>query len=166
MGRNRKKGKYKDQFYTLFKKLSPYIPDSDKLSSLIGYSIIYALHDFSTTSGSEQEVRFEEVKSVYQTIKESIDRSNENEAYFALVSVVDPIFEKIKANSFTNSSQSSLFDQICKESLSRRVNHIDYMRRCGNKLHDIVNDRGPLRRTIDPLNQDYQAIKYAFGLTN
>lgn len=162
MGRDSSKHEYPDQLYTLFKKLTPYFPDSDMMSSIIAYSVIYALHGFSTKTGSMQERRFEEIKKVYKTIRELIEERNENESYPSLVSEVDAIFEKIQDKDLNG--ESDLFNKICEERLTRKINRRDYMRRCGNRLWDLIDERGPLRRPIDFLTQDYKGIIEAFRL--
>jgi hypothetical protein len=155
------------QLYCLLDRLSNYVENRDELGSIIGYAVIGSLIDFETNSRDQQEIQFEEIKSVYSGIENAIHtcrkQTNSYEALCDLHLKVQPYMnDQIKNNDIPNTN-SNLLTNIVNNLINRRGNYEDKLRRNGLAILEQVLERGPLRRKIDVLNRDHTTIKTYFS---
>ncbi len=60
-----------EQLFTLFRRLDGYVPNRSELGNLVGYCSIARLLDFETTSGSPEEVIFQQVRAVHDGLEQT-----------------------------------------------------------------------------------------------
>jgi hypothetical protein len=168
MASNRISDKQNFQLYSLLNKLSLHIEDDDELGMILSYSIIDSLTDFNSNSGSNEEIKFEEIKRVYYSIEKIVECYLNNENYNAVLelqSKVEPLLNRIIKEERKEKLNSSLLERIMdKIKEGNKKNYEDIFRRTGMKLNNEVNFRGPYYRNIDMLKNDYKAIEKSFDL--
>ncbi len=170
------------QLYTLLDTLEPYVDNRDELGLLIGYSILNSLLDFRTTTGAEEEIRFEEVKAVYDGLENTIRQVEKEGSYPALCDyqmAVDPkmqsyvregvVMEQERAEGSSESKERSvgakprLLSTILSYLVDLKGNYPDKLRRRGLELFDDAQNRGPYKRRGSSLRNDYELIKNVMG---
>ncbi|MBL7050906.1 hypothetical protein ISS04_01955 [Candidatus Woesearchaeota archaeon] len=164
-----KKRNYKQiQLYTLFDTLSHYIYNQDELGTIVGYSVLDGLFKFKSQSGSKQERKFQEIKSVYNSLDYVITSCKDSTSYIALCkfqSNLDPIIQKYISGERTKLSESYLLKKVLREEIyPKRKNHVDILRRDGLKLYKGIIERGALMGNHNILTKDYNNIEEAFNL--
>jgi hypothetical protein len=157
------------QLYHLLRQVSSHILDEDECSTVIGYSIIDGLKGFKTDSGSNDEIKFQEVKKIYQALNELVDSCMKDERFNALVEMkyrVDPFIKDNYSDTegkISDECGSVLLKGILSKKLSaNRRNYMDVLRRAGKKLYDDVLEKGPFNRNVDILTNDYKSINDCF----
>lgn len=164
MSYSQKKKYPKNQLYYHLRNISGMIEYDHNRDLIISYSIFEALKDFSSNSGDRQEVRFQEIKRVYDSLKDisdSVSLEDKQEGVFEA-----ELHSKVEKylRSDDPESKSSLYNRLVDMVNSKKKNHVDLLRRNGEDLFNIVHQRGPLRRKIDYLTKDYIAIEEAFEI--
>ena len=167
---------YERQLYTLFGELKTRVDDSDERGTIVGYAIINTLKNFKTNSGSMEEIKFLEVKTIYNGLEKVIYECNAQSSYKALCDLrieVDPFVEYVSANLRTvhiedfdsqEFVQSGLLRGVIKNIFTRRGSYVDKIRRNGIALCRGVIERGPLNGRYNILTGDYEAIRDYFVL--
>lgn len=162
---SRKKRKNNEKLYFLLKDLSNYVDNQDELGEVIGYSVISSLTDFRSNSGSEQELKFEQVKEVYKTLSSLVEKYHTDKTYYALGSLrrdIDPLLEKICQNYSDSKNTKYLINKILPELIESKRHYEDILRRAGKKIYDNVFSVGYLERNIDTLKNDFRSLEDAF----
>ena len=158
---------HKTQLYTLIRNLSLSISDKDELGSIIAFSIITSLLDFSSNSGAEQDIMFEQSTAIYQGLAAAFIECQDTDSFQTVcrlhVQVNDFLFSATN-NDFLESQKSPLLQAIVATLLRRRGSIEDVLRRNGIELADAIMDKGPLVRKFDFLTQDYQLIQTHFTM--
>lgn len=162
------------QLYLLFKQLKQKISDVNDYASILGYAVFDALSSFHLSCSSEEERKFEEVKTVYARL-ENISRAI-NRDYFTILydlqERIEKILEKNKPITIplyeeeTEDSSpfegSRVFHEILETLESRRGNPLDRLRRSGNDLDSLVEERGLVQGNRNSLCQDYKDLYHSF----
>lgn len=154
-----------NHLYRLVKKLGLSVTDENSVGRLLGYSIVHSLANFETSSGSKEEIRFEEVKAVMAGLEKAImlcEKENDHSALFSLQPDVDRYLQSI-ADSEAYGSKSTLLE-ILLPNICAAKNYGDRLRRCGLKLYDRIKDEGEKKGNKESiLNSNYESIASAFG---
>ena len=155
------------QLFTLLRELYPHVENEREMGALIGYSVIGGLLYFHSDSGSEEERKFEQVKSVYSNLESAIEFSQEDRAYNRLCELkgeIDPAFYHFLDDSKFELGESRLINKIFNRFHNRFLrNYIDRLQRDGIALyHKSLNDGMVLGRR-NSLNHDYELIERIFA---
>lgn len=156
------------QLCTLLSTLGASVESQDDLGMLVGYSVMSALINFESSSGSEEERRFEEVKSVYRVLEKTISQCMTNDTFYALSELmekVEPelpeIFEIPTADlseEKLSGFESTLLRTMIKN-VSFRGGYRDKLRRVGSRLFSETAASSPSKGTRNILTKDYERIE-------
>ena len=159
------------QLYHLLNNLSIRVENRDELGTLVGYCVIESLQGFSPTTGSKEELRFQEIKAVHAGLEQTIDQlaiyaQRIPDYSFALMC------DKIVATQplFCSAQQGDADDENRRELLKAILASLpdkgyeDRLRRRGLELVESVRSRGSFRGAHDILTADYEDIDYCFAL--
>ncbi len=159
------------QLHGLLRKLSNLVENRDDLGSLIGYSVLDSLYSFSTNSGSEEEIKLQETKAIYENIDTAIDDvlerlqelGTENASYDLLCDKMKAVDGRMRTEpgDATRPSRSRLL-AIIRETLPEK-GYEDKIRRYGLKLLETVERRGRFIENKErTLLGDYEDIMTCF----
>jgi hypothetical protein len=164
------------QLYNLVNKLSFHIDHTDYLGTIISYSIIGGLMNFSTNINSKstkknkaaqethEQFKFSEIKSVYaelESILGSAPDKDENVILSNLMSTLDPKINSLFEEEKLYAVQSILLKNILLN-IDSQKNYIDILRKRGIRLIDTVKSKKSFDRPYDFLNEDYKSVITAF----
>lgn len=177
------------QLYTFLRDLRLYIEDENQLGSIIGYSILDRILTFSTKTGSLEEKKFQQVKSLYQKLEGYYERCSKNknsdigfEILCELQSSLTPFLQysalEINLQEYETEQKNSLSNKKIRTKneekpplkyllssylISRNTrNYEDILRRIGLNLRDQIVKRGPVSQTRNIFNSDYDALENIF----
>jgi len=155
------------QLFTLFQKLGLLLTNQNDYGTTIGYAIVASLADYTTTSGSEQERRFEQVKKIYEGLGAVVDRiTNGEESYSVFCDLRVKARQDTDTSTATkaqdNDSQSDLYEIIVEDLARHRGSYEDILRRHGLRLIEIVTERGVQKGRRNIFEHDYKAIEEVF----
>ena len=112
------------QLYNLVTKYSDYVDNSDDRDILIGYCILDALLNYHSKSNSEEEKLFEEVKSVYTNLKNTLDTIISTDTYTPLL--VELKFDVDKKIHRETNTPSKILTNIIP-TLIKKKNSMEYI---------------------------------------
>ncbi len=162
MGEKYKPGENQLQLYGLFRKLEPLLPNDYAFQLLVGYALLESLFNFETKSGSEEEIRFGEVKAIHAGLEGAVRLCSAQDTTAPLddlrakmVPAVSRLFDQYDGN-------SKLLQGIVDVLGKRRKNYEDVLSRRIEHLMSQIEKRGPLNGTRNILDGDYAAIRNCF----
>ena len=140
-----------------------------EMGLLTSYTILEALLGFETSSGSDSERKFEEVKAVYAGLERSLSSCQEDgyhDRLAELTTTVDPLiqgFSETPSESVEGLGDSKLLDgTLARLSTNFRRSYADRLKRDGLALYQRMKREGVQRRKVDALNSDYRQIEDVF----
>jgi hypothetical protein len=147
-----------DQLYNLFLKCNKYINDTDDKGIIVGYAVIDALLNTSSDLGSDEEKKFNEVKSVYKTLNSVLLDLMKNETSYVLSDLQYRVEKKLQ-------SKIAIESEIMTEfipTLTKKKNPINYIKNTGLKLCENIDFKGQHHGTKNILLSDYETIKNTY----
>jgi len=150
--------------------LTTFVDNRDDLGSLVGYTLLDSLYDFRTNSGSEEEIRLQETKAVYEGITNTINEvvenlkrtGGENASYEVLCDKIKHVDTRLKHDLAKESTQQS---RLLKKILGNlpQKGYEDKVRRYGLRLVQTVEQRGEVTQTKEQtMIGDYIDIEACF----
>ena len=158
------KAKQENSLFSLIKRLDDIVINRHDLGLLIGYSIINRLLDFDTNTGSDEQLRFEEIKAVRNEIERVTSACIEKGSVSTLLDIrprVESEIEKL-IESGEYAGKSGILKGIIPVLSASRKSYEDRIRRNGLRLQTEIYDRGVPKRLRESLESDYAAIDVAF----
>ncbi len=157
--------------FTLFRQLTNEVASEDDRAFLIGYAIISSLLSFSSSSGSTEERKFEEVKRVYAGLEHVVEQCahpvTDSVVGYAVLSElkarVDPPLQHYFADPVTtNIGESRLLGSILDDLSKRPRTYEDKIRRKGLSLMEGVRSQGRMDGRRNILLADYGLLESYF----
>ena len=144
------------QLYNLLNNLRSYVSHEGDLATLVGYSVLDSLVNFTSTSGNVQERKFEEIKAVYDGLERMTQKLENEEPYPVKCTYVQNVNDYL--HSKDNDRQSTLLRGVNTAISESRRPLEEHMRRLGTAVLFNSERNGPSRGTRNCLCQDYQTI--------
>lgn len=155
------------QLYTLVKQLYNLVESEDEFKLLMGYVLLYGIFCFKTESNSSEEIKYSEVKSVYNSFEEAITQCHNSGSYSILCELktkIDKALVTLSKGEENQNNKSTLLENIILYFENPRSGCEEKIRRLGTKLYKNVGERGIVRRgRKDALEHDYESIRKIFG---
>jgi hypothetical protein len=147
------------------------VDDRDELGLLVGYAVLHGLASYQTQSKSAEEVRFGQVKAVYQglrTVMDEVEKSGGHALLCDLATKVDPLIRSdpkvLPPPEVPQEKKGYLFFTARAYISHRRGSNEDILRRRGLALVDSVlkegNIQGNPKRTM---TNDFKQLASLFG---
>ena len=155
----------KRQLAFLLGKLSPQVPNMDDYGTVIGYCVFGALSLFSHNTSSEEERRFEEVKSVYSRIEQFLSDCSSSQNYLSAICNLQGETERRVddlGRLLLDQNSSRLFLELVDTFRNRVGNPLDRLRRYGLELDRAVEQRGVISGNRNSMIADYNDIQRCF----
>ncbi len=157
--------------YALFRQLNSEVAGEDDQAFLIGYAIVHSLISFSSSSGSVEERKFEEVKRIYaglehvveQCARPTIDSVVGYATLSELKARADPALQRYFSNPVTTSiGESRLLKGLMDDLSKRPLTYEDRIRRKGLNLMEGVRSQGRMDGRRNILLTDYRLLESYF----
>jgi len=150
-----------EQLYRLFSKYTNCINNSNDKGIILGYSILEALLNYRNMSNSEEEKVFEEVKHVYEVLKNNLELliSEDTDTTKIIYDIKFKVDEQLQKP--INSTSKIVLDFV--STLTKKNNQIDYMKKVGLNLYMKVNDKGPFMGNKNILLNDFETLKETYS---
>jgi hypothetical protein len=160
-----KADKNKSQLFYLLPKLHACAEDNNEFGMLLAYTILASLFELQSKTGSSDELRIEEIKTVYAGIEKAIEMSLREGGYAVLCDLKTKLDPQLKNTDHMNAIEagsSPMLKKLIWVVLTRRGAHEDVLRKIGLRLAAEVSARGPLYSRIDFFTHDHKLIEFCF----
>jgi hypothetical protein len=172
-----KKQQQSSQLYSLFRELGQHIDSNDDLGLVVGYCVLDGTLNFTNSnvpasSGSVEQLRFDQIRSVYDSLERSIeqckDLGDQDVAFKVICDLQDPVQEKLdKYDPGISSVEEELErivlgPQIYAVVIMRKGDYKDRTRRFGLQLLESVNRRCKINGKRHAMLEDFERIREYF----
>jgi hypothetical protein len=158
--------KYDTQLYNLLRRLALYDLNEDEQGRAVSYAVCSSLIDFHTTSGSLEEVHFQQVKYVYKGLEQLCSTIIPATLMCVMMQRVQEYYDRHCPDcspecchkKVPESGSELLHDIMCRlHSYDRNLE--DRFRRSGKSLMRAVDRSGAVLGRGNSLNHDYRLLR-------